>query len=285
MRNLIQFFVKYHHWFLFAVLEVISAVLLFGFNRYQSSVWVSSANAVAGTIYEWDAGVKSFFSLAETNEKLTERNIALEQEVNRLARLYTEATHDTTAQEREGLRLLERYETIPAKVIGNSVSTPHNLITIDRGSADGIRGDMGVVSGNGVVGIVYLVGKHHSVVMPVINVRSRISCRIKGSGYFGYSKWDAADPAMVDVEDIPRHSTFKVGDDVETSGYSAIFPEGILVGRVVETADSDDGMSYSLRVKLAVDFSNLRDVRVISSADFSERARLLEAAKDSLGIK
>ncbi len=285
MRNLIQFFVKYHNLLLFLALEAVSMVLLFSYNSYQSSIWVSSANAVTGKIYEWDAAVKEFFSLSEVNDSLTARNIQLEQELHLLGELYAGATHDTTDTERATREHLSRYNIVEAKVIGNSLHSPNNLITINRGEADGISGNMGVVAGNGAVGIVMQTSEHYAIVMPIVNVHSRVSCRIKGRGYFGYIRWDADNPTTAYLEDIPRHATFEVGDKVETSGYSAIFPAGVLVGTITEVGDSKDGVSYRMKVRLAVDFARLRNVRVIRDNSFSERAALVEAARDSLEHK
>ena len=172
-----------------------------------------------------------------------------------------------------------------AKVVSNSVNSHDNLITIDKGSADGISKDMGVVSGNGVVGIVYMVSKHYSVVMPVINSHSRVSCSIRGRGYFGYLHWTGGASNIAYVEDIPRHAHFKRGDWVETSGYSSIFPPGIIVGKIVEVYNSPDGLSYRLKVNLSTDFGNLRDVCVITDKSFAERQQLLESARDSLKMK
>ena len=106
MRNLLEFLSKSGHWLLFVFLEVISLVLLFQYNSYQGSVWITSANAVTGRIYEWESAVEAFFSLTRINEGLTMRNFYLERQVDQLSRLYTEATDDTTAAERYGLKLL-----------------------------------------------------------------------------------------------------------------------------------------------------------------------------------
>lgn len=282
MRNLLLFIIKHRHWLLFAVLEVASMVLLMGYNSYQRSVWLTSANAVAGKIYEWHSTIDAFFRLAEANDSLTARNIMLEQEVNRLTTLYTQATHDTTAAERSTLALLDGYEMVEARVVGNTLPSPLGMLTIDRGRDSGIESDMGVAAGDGVVGIVFQASSHYAVVMPLLNVHSRISGRIRGSGYFGHVTWDGRDPAIVHMEDVPRHATFSIGDQVETSGYSAIFPEGILVGTITKIDDADDGVSYRLTVRTGTDFSNLRNVRVIRNKDFGERRRLLEASQDSL---
>ena len=282
MRNLLEFLSKYYHWLLFLVLEVVSIVLLFQYNSYQGSVWFSTSNALVGKVYEVDAAIESFFSLTKVNENLTRRNFYLERQVNQLRRLYADITRDTTVVERAELEFLGRYELIPAKVVSNSIDRTDNLMTIDRGRKDGVEVDMGVACGNGVVGVVYLVSDHYSVVMPVLNYHSRISCSIRHRGYFGYLKWSGGDASIAYVEDVPRHAKFKRGDWVETSGYSSIFPPGVLVGKIVEVYNSRDGLSYKLKVQLTTDFGNVRDVCVISDKGIAERTRLMEAARDSM---
>ena len=286
MKNLLAFLAKYHHWLIFGVLEVVSAVLLFQYNSYQGSVWFSSANYVVGKVYDADASVRSFFSLTRVNEELTLRNFYLERQVDQLRRLYGELTDDTTVLQRQELQFLSQYRLIPAKVVSNSIDRPDNLITIDRGRADGIERDMGVACGNGLVGVVYMVSDHYAVIIPVLNTSSsRISCSIRGRGYFGYLRWYGGDPAVAYLEDVPRHARFKRGDWVETSGYSAIFPQGVLVGKIETIYNSPDGLSYRLKVRLATDFACLRDVCVISDKSIAERSRLLEQVQDSLTMK
>ena len=163
MRNLFEFFVKYYHWLLFILLEVISGVLLFRYNSYQGSVWFTSANAVSGKVYEWSADISSFFTLGKVNRELTQRNFYLERKVNQLSRLYRDATGDTTALERVGLALLEQYQNIPARVVSNSLFRQDNMLTIDKGSADGVKVDMGVVCGTGIVGVVYILHTQYLV--------------------------------------------------------------------------------------------------------------------------
>ena len=231
-----------------------------------------------------DAAIESFFSLTMVNENLTQRNFYLERQVNQLRRLYADMTRDTTAAERAELEFLGRYELIPAKVVSNSIDRADNLMTIDRGRKDGVEVDMGVACGNGVVGVVYLVSDHYSVVMPVLNYHSRISCSIRHRGYFGYLKWSGGDASIAYVEDVPRHAKFKRGDWVETSGYSSIFPPGVLVGKIVEVYNSRDGLSYKLKVHLSTDFGNVRDVCVISDKGIAERIRLMDAARDSMRL-
>ena len=285
MNNLIAFLVKYYHWLLFLVLEVASAVLLFRFNSYQGSVWFTSANYVAGKVYEQEAAVTQYFALTTVNEELSLRNFYMERQLGQLRRLYAEAT-DTTAKERSEQQILEHYKVIPAKVVSNSVNQPDNLITIDKGLKDGVEKDMGVVCGNGVVGVVYLTSDHYSILIPVLNATaSRISCAIRNRGYFGDLHWDGGDPSIAYLEDIPRHAKFNRGEWIETSGYSSIFPPGVLVGKIGTVYNSRDGLSYRLKIHLSTDFSNLRDVFVISDYTMKERVELQAAARDSMKAK
>lgn len=285
MRNLFDFISRHNHWFVFAFFEVLSIVLLFRYNSYQGSVWFSSANAVAGKIYDVDADIEQYFSLVKANEHLTQRNLYLEQQVKNLSSILIDKTGDSTLMQAEGVKMLEHYKLIPAKVVSNSINKKDNLITIDKGTADGVHKDMGVASGNGVVGIVYMAGEHYSVVIPVLNSRSSISCAIEKRGYFGYLHWEGGSPVLAYVNDIPRHARFRLYERVVTSGYSSVFPPGINIGKIIHVYNSPDGLSYRLQVQLATDFANLRDVCVIDDSMMRERLEVLRAAQDSLENK
>jgi rod shape-determining protein MreC len=285
MRNLLEFLKNHFHWFLFVLLEVLCAVLLFQYNNYQNSVWFTSANWVTGKVYEWTSWMESFFSMTKVNEDLTLRNFYLERQVTQLRRLYAEATTETDVKEQQELEKLQQYKLIPAKVVTNELHLANNLITIDKGEKDGVEVGMGVACGKGVVGVVYLTSAHYSIVIPVLNMKSsRISCAIRNRGYFGVLRWDGRDAGIAYVEDIPRHARFNKGDWVETNGFSTIFPSGILVGQIKQVYNSRDGLSYRLQVRLSTDFGNLRDVVVINDKTIAERMRLMQAARDSLKL-
>ncbi|MBO5538766.1 MAG: rod shape-determining protein MreC [Prevotella sp.] len=282
MQNLIAFLVKNNHWFVFCLLEVVSAVLLFHYNSYQGSVWFSSANYMAGKVFEVRSGVESYFTLNALNEKLTQRNIELEQKVQQLTTQLEVATADSSLMAGELSRLRKEFTMIPAKVVSNEVNRTDNLITIDKGAADGVRKDMGVVCGTGVVGIVYLVSQHYSVVIPVLSSKSNISCTIQNRGYFGYLHWTGGSPKLAYVDDVPRHARFRLYDKVVTSGYSSVFPPGVLVGKILHVYNSPDGISYRMQVELSTDFTRLRDVCVIDDTVMNERLRVMREAQDSL---
>lgn len=285
MKNLIEFLAKYNHWFVFILLEVISFVLLFQWNSYQGSVFFSSANTIAGKVYEWDADIEHLFSLSTVNQELTQRNIYLEHEVKNLSYNLTKATGDKNLMKRSQLDMLRTYKLIPAEVVDNSLNKRDNFITLDKGSADGIKKDMGVVCGTGVVGIVYLTALHYSVVIPVLNSQSSISVAIQKRGYFGYLHWTGGPSNIAYVDDVPLHAHFKLHDQIVTSGYSSVFPPGILVGTILHVYNSSDGLSYRLMVKLSTDFGNLRDVCVIDDTVMQQQLQVLHAAQDSIKEK
>lgn len=285
MRNLIEFLARQHHWFVFVLLEAISLTLLFSYNNYQSSVWFSSANVVVGRIYDWSSQLEHFFSLTKVNEELTARNIALEEKISDLSEKLTTVTKDSSYVKDSLLQPVQEMKLIPAKVVSNSIIRPDNLMTINKGSKDGVKKDMGVVCGTGVVGIVYLVSPQYSVVIPLLNTKSNISCKIENREYFGYLIWQGGATDIAYLDDIPRHARFKLNENIVTSGYSSIFPPGIKVGKILHVYNSADGVSYRLSVKLSTNFSTLRDVSVVDNTAMKERIELMRAASDSLEAK
>lgn len=282
MRNLLAFLAKYNHWFVFILLEVICFVLLFRFNNFQGSVYFSSANAVAGKVYEYNSSVTTFFNMSHSNKKLSERNLILEQQVRALTQYIATHHGDSLAMEQCQKQALAGFKLIPAKVIQSTINREDNLITIDKGKADGIHEDMGVACGTGVVGVVYMASDHYSIVLPVINVNSNISVMIRKRGYFGFLHWKGTPSDIAYVDDVPRHARFALGDYVVTNGYSSIFPPGIMVGKILHVFNSSDGLSYRVQLRLSTDFGKLRHVCVIDNSALKDKALLLKAAQDSL---
>ena len=274
MRNLLNFLLKYNYWLLFILLEVICFVLLFRFNNYQQSVFFTSANVVAGKVYEVSGGISSYFHLKSVNEDLLDRNMALEQQITNLENRLKDYRIDSITM--NSIRYLEQadYKIFKAHVIRNSLNQADNYITLDKGSSAGIRPEMGVIDGNGVVGIVYKTSPSYSLVISVLNSKSSISCKIIGSEYFGYLKWEYGDSRYAYLKDLPRHAEFNLGDTVVTSGYSTVFPAGVMVGTVDDMSDSNDGLSYLLKIKLSTDFGKLGNVRVISRNGQGEQREL-----------
>lgn len=265
LHNLLFFLRKYSYVVLFVLLEAISMLLLLRFNSYQGSVGFTAANSVVARIGALYADAVAYLHLAGNNRDLTRVNINLQAENEQLRKALQQATRDTTLTERLMNEKLKGYQLLEATVVSNSAERVNNYLVIDRGSADGVEPEMGVVGGGGVVGIVYLTGPHHSLIIPVTNRKSSISCRVRGQNYFGYLQWDGQSMLSAYVDDVPRYAKVKKNDVVETSGYSAVFPPGIFVGRIRDIRNSPDGQSYRLNVTLGTNFANLRDVAVVKT--------------------
>ncbi len=285
MRDLLEFLTRNNHCFIFVILEVISFTLLFKFNSYQGSVIFSSANSIAGKIYEWDSSITNFFSMSQANKTLTKKNLELEQKVDELIEEISSLKKDTTLRRKYREQIPSSFRLINAKVISSTLNRPDNLLTINKGQKDGVKEDMGVASSEGVVGVVYMAGKHYSIVIPVLSSKSNLSVGIKNKGYFGHLVWPKGPSNIAYVNDIPRYAKFSIGDTIETNGYSQIFPKGIMVGTIIESSNSPDGLSYGIKIKLSTDFSRLNDVCVIDNSKMKERLKLMRSSKKSLKIK
>ncbi|MBD5210035.1 MAG: rod shape-determining protein MreC [Bacteroidales bacterium] len=279
MRNLFDFFVRHSTWFVFLFYVIVSCIFLFDKNPYQHHIYMTSAGRFSAGIYDMSHNITSYFNLRETNEELQIQNARLEEEVIGLKaelQLYKEKYYSDTMTLPEPLL---PYRFIIASVINNSIHKPYNYITINKGSKDGIRPEMGVVDQNGIVGVVNIVGEHYSRLISLLNPNFRLSCKVKGNDAFGSLVWDGKDPQAALLEELPRHTVYQPGDTVITSGYSAMFPEGIPVGVVVGTEKTIDDNFYTLRVKLVTNFSRLSTVRVISS-DLGEEIKQVEVEND-----
>lgn len=274
MQSLINFLLNNKHWFLFLLFEVISLFVLFSHDGYQRNVYLTTANGFVGSIYSTVSSVTSYLNLQTVNNELESENEQLRREVLTL-RKKLRLSHTDTLK----IKGLETdYTFISAQIVNATLHRSNNLFTINKGEADGIRPEMGVVCSRGVVGVVYLTSAHYSVVMPLINVNSRISCRLKGSDYFGTLEWKQGRSDITRMIGVPLHAKFKEKAIVETNGYSDIFPPGIPIGYVMSKETTADGMSYLLKVGLSAKFNTLREVSIITNYTQPERHILEEQA-------
>ena len=275
MHDFIERITAYLHWALFLLMEVFSGFLLFQYNHYQGSVWFTQANTAAAMVHEWEAKALSYLRMPAENAALMRRNIALQQQLDVMRHELALAKIDTSHTKKMQAEVLESMTLIPAQVIDNSVRKRDNMLVINRGSDDGVAPEMGVVSGTGVVGIVSAVTPHHALVMSILNSHSSISCRLRGTEYFGYLKWKGGKPLRASMDDVPRHAHIKKGDVVETSGFSSVFPAGIFLGKVAEINNSSDGLAFELEILLSTDLANIRHVNVIDNHNKAELDSLL----------
>lgn len=246
-------------------------------QEYQRSIFLSSSNSVVAEMYEWSNAVVEFFKLRAANDNLSEENTALKNQIIKLQNeLYTlrpqtkDSVHFLIPPEME-------YQFISAKVINNSTNKLQNYITLNKGSVDGIKPDMGVISDEGVVGIVKTVNDRFAVVIPVLNPKLPISCKFKRNNYGGTLDWSGEDYRYAKLNDIARHVQLSNGDTLITSGFIT-FPEGIPVGYIEDFNIKESDAYYNIKVKLAVNFRTLSHVKVINYLNYNKQHSLEKAS-------
>ena len=280
MKNLINFLIQYSVVFLFLFLEIISFTLIVKNQDYQKSVFLSSSNSMVSGMYEWSNSVVEFFKLRAANNNLSEENTALKNQIinlqNKLSTLKPEVSdsiHFRIPPEME-------YQFISAKVINSSTNKLLNYITLNKGAIDGIKIDMGVISDEGVVGIVKTVSKRFSVVIPLLNPKIEISCKFKRSNYSGGLLWSGQDYRYANLTDIARHVQLTLGDTLITSGLTSTFPEGIPAGTIEDFKIKESDAYYQIKVKLAVNFRTLSHVKVINYLNYQEQKELEKRSEE-----
>ena len=280
MNNIFQILYKHLHWVGFIALEIICFVLLFSYNNFQSSVYLSTANEVTARLLKGRDKVTKYFGLAEKNHVLSEQNAQLQQRIVELEMLNAQYHLDSLAKTETIQRIYRTgYHITPAQVIDKSVNKTDNYFTLDRGTSDGVAPDMGVMGVDGVVGVVFKCTEHYSLVMTLLNSNNSISCKVSGNNDIGYLQWQGGDPRYATLHDLPRYSNVTVGDTIVTSGNSSFFPEGIMVGTVEEKHHTTDGLYMNLKVLLSTQFVNLEHVFVVSKMDAEEIIELHELLK------
>lgn len=268
MRNLLNFLLRYNYIFLFLILEGITVSFLVTGNDYHNTRFVNKARGISYVINRRMNNSKSYLSLGQINEQLAAENTALR---NRIARMELVKFKDFEPLYDSVYR--QQYQFSTAEVVENSVNRQKNLFTINKGKSEGMEVDMAVTSGDCVAGVIVGCSENYSVVMSLLNIDFRLSARLKSNGYFGSLNWDGRKYNQAVLGEIPQHVSVNVGDTVETTGYSAIFPEGMMVGTISEF-EKTGGDFYKIRVMLATDFKKLHYVNVIGNLKKDEQKEL-----------
>jgi len=294
MRNLFAFLFRYRGMLVFALLEVLSLYLLIRNSTYQRAAFFNSANTYVGQVLEVRTRIYDYFRLISINQALVQENAALRQQLYIADSSHREAAslpvpQDSTSRARMarlprpdslllGLRTLPTrdpdYPLIPARVMNNSLRRVDNYLTLNVGAQQGLRPGMGVLAAAGVVGRVKVVSEHYATVTSVLHSKTFISAKIKRDNTFGSIKWLGDDPTHALLDNIPRQNKLVRGDTIVTSGYNAVFPEGIMIGTVDSFVKEPDKNFWTVQVRLAVDFSNLTYVYVINPRPKAERDTL-----------
>lgn len=261
MREIIKLILRYHFTIIFITLEVISFSLIVMHNNYQRTIFSGYTASLFGTLSSCAMEIDTYFSLKETNDKLVVENTILRNELEGLKAAYYAARRDSLFHPQWKKGEVD-YIYMTARTVNATFNKTKNYLLINRGSEDGVRKEMAVSSGEGVVGIVENVSRHYAKVLPLINTNLRISAKVKKNGYYGSLQWNGDDYRFSNLADIPFHVNVERGDTIVTSGFSSIFPEGILIG-FVESVNKETANFLSIEVKLATDFQKISDVYVI----------------------
>lgn len=261
MQRLFLFFYQYRTFFTFLVLEFICAWLIVGNNSYQGARFFNSSNGLVASLNNISHGVREYFLLRQINSTLAEENAYLRSKFEELNQMQYVAIKPVISDS----TVIKQFDFVSAKVVSNTVNRFTNFLTINKGEDDGIEPGMAVISSMGAVGKVRTVSKHYSVVTSILHVDVQVSALLKRTGHFGTVQWDGLNPEIVKLKYIPRHVEPVKGDSVLTSGYNAIFPEGIMVG-LVEEVHLSDKLFYDLKVKLSQDFRKLSYVEVVKNS-------------------
>ncbi len=275
MRNFFRFIIRYHAFLLFLILETLCFYFIFNYSRYHNDVYKTTSNKVSGFIFENFSGIVQYFYLKDVNRELAAENAFLRSQMPSTfeqSRDYFRAAYDSMT--------LQGFKYRSARVINNSVNNHFNYLTLNKGALNGIRRDMGVISTRGVVGVVLNVSEHYATVISLLNTRLKISARLKDTGFFGSLEWDGRSYRYAWLDEIPAHAAPRVGDAVVTSGFSAIFPENILIGTIDEVILNEGEGFYDIRVLLSVDFKKLHYVEVIEKYFAPEQRELEKMSED-----
>ena len=275
MKELLRFISRYSFLLFFIAFQFISLFLLFQYNDYQKASFINSANAVSGYFYAKASKVTDYINLKKVNHQLAAENSILHNQLVHAVQIPNSDIDSTYSGQ---------YRVSLAKVINNSVNRQNNYITLQFGSNSGAMPENGVYCPSGLVGIIKNVSPNFSVVISLLNPDLRISAMIAKNGYYGSLVWDGIDYCYAMLKEIPNHVQVFPGDTIITSGYSAIFPKGILIGFVEEIMPASGENFYTLKIRFSTDFKNLQYVYVISNKLKDEQKKLEKQAGYGEGI-
>lgn len=259
MRSLIRYLLRNHAFVLFVLLEIMALTMVFTFNSFQKATYLNSANKVTGSVYNAFQSVTGYIGLTRINRELSEENARLRTQLEnhqlRIAEFDSVTTHLSDSL----------YKFIPALVINNSVNRPFNYITLNKGRKHGIMPDQGIICAGGIVGIVAQVSESYAMGLSVLNRRWSVSAKIKKNGYYGSLVWQENSYRFASLTEIPLHVDVAFGDTIVTSGYSSVFPEGILIGTISGFTRPEGENYYDIQVELSVDYKSLSHVEVVQN--------------------
>jgi rod shape-determining protein MreC len=275
MRTLLRFILRNHYFILFLILELISFVFIVRYNQYQQSSFINSSRGVSGKAYATAHSVSQYLFLAKKNKEIT-KNLSNYRNFE-VGSYYSNKVNITQVYDSV---YVQQFQFIPASIINNSVNKSNNFITLNIGEKQNVKKGCGVISSSGVVGVVQNTTARFASVISILNQNLRISAQLKNTGYFGSLTWDGANYRIATLNDLPNHIELNVGDTIVTSGYSAIFPEGEIIGTVNHYEKIRSGSFLKIDVLLSVDFKNISEVMVVNNLLKEEQLTLEKLNQD-----
>lgn len=268
MGNILQLFIRNGGFVIFLVLEAFCFYLVVQFNERQGGIFSHTSMLFNQALAARRAYVDRYIGAADSLQSLNNQVFRLTTELEnaRQIRIFSKDTfYLVNVDSVRGKVSIPQFRYVGAEVVNNSISSKSNWLTINRGSNHGIKPNMGVVSRNGLVGIVRYVSPDFAIVMSVLHRQMRISATLKRQGFFGSLIWEGGDPQTMTLTDIPKHVQINLGDSVVTSGYSSMFPPQFFVGTVVKDSIPSGSNFYSISVKLSNDMAKTDYVRVVEN--------------------
>jgi len=263
MQQIINFLLRYKNSLLYVLLLLIALSITIKSHSYHKSKFFNSANSISGNIYQTSFNISSYFNLNSENKRLLEENLRLRNLLFNQKNISDSIITDSTLN----------YTVTSAQIIKNSYSKPMNYITINKGSIHGIKQDMGVITSQGILGIIENTSTNFSSVQSILNTKSNINAKIKNTNYFGSLIWNAEDPNIVQLTDVPRLVALHIGDTIVTGAMSSIFPENIPIGTIKEFNLNSSKSYYNINIDLFNNMTNLKNVYIINTI---KREEILE---------
>ena len=263
MQQLIYFIQKYRYFLFFLLLELIAFQLIINNLSFHNSKFINSASTITGGFYNKTNSISDYFQLDTENKELLNENLILRNKLEKLSQ-----NTDTIAVTKifEKTKLRQRYLYFKGRIEKNQFRNNYNFLTINLGSKDSVRKEMGVINSKGILGITENVLHNYSRVRSILNKNSKINAKLKNSNYFGTLTWDGFDYNITQLLDIPRQAVLKVGDTITTGGMSSIFPEGIPIGRV-DNIVNGASIKRIINIQLFNDMSSLKNIYVVKDFD------------------
>lgn len=263
MQQIINFLIRNKNFLLFVLLFLISLIFTFQSHSYHRSKFVNSANFLSGGVYSSVSGITDYFKLKTYNRQLLEENARLRERLNNTENTSLFSQVDSTV-------FASQFTYITAPVIDNTYSKTDNFITLKAGRSDSIKSDMGVITSQGIVGVIDNVSNKYSTVLSILNTSFLTNAKLKNTNHAGTLIWDGKEPNVMLVQDMQQQAPVAVGDTIETSGKSAIFPKGIPIGTIQAFELDDSKNFYTLKVLLFNDMTDLGHVYIIRNKDLVE---------------